>query len=101
ANLVPNFVTPGAATLMNSINDSDPADPSRPYEPNIGDRLSGAGVSWKWYSGGWDAAVNLQEAYQSGDPAQIAAARAPFNDPTHPPNPSPCHHPPSASLHTH
>ncbi|WP_239380070.1 alkaline phosphatase family protein [Frankia sp. CIT1] len=24
--------------------------------PNIGDRLSAAGVSWNWYSGGWDDA---------------------------------------------
>jgi len=26
-------------------------------EPNIGDRLSAAGVSWAWYSGGWDNAA--------------------------------------------
>jgi phospholipase C len=78
ANLVPSFVTPGAATLEQSINDSNPDDPNRPYEPNIGDRLDGAGVSWKWYSGGWDAAVALQRAYQNGDPTQIAAAKAPF-----------------------
>ena len=25
--------------------------------PNIGDRMSSAGVTWNWYSGGWDAAV--------------------------------------------
>jgi len=25
--------------------------------PTIGDRLSAAGVSWKWYSGGWDNAL--------------------------------------------
>ncbi len=25
--------------------------------PNIGDRMSDAGVSWNWYSGGWDAAA--------------------------------------------
>ncbi len=25
--------------------------------PTIGDRLSGAGVSWAWYAGGWDDAV--------------------------------------------
>src|SRR5262249_6091419 len=96
ANLVPNFVTPGAATLMNSINDSTPGDPNRPYEANIGDRLSGAGVIWKWYSGGWDAAVNLQRAYQSGDPNQIAAAKAPFNDPANPLNLFQWHHQPFA-----
>lgn len=26
--------------------------------PNIGDRLSDAGISWNWYSGGWNAAKN-------------------------------------------
>lgn len=26
--------------------------------PNIGDRLSDKGVSWNWYSGGWDDAVS-------------------------------------------
>jgi phospholipase C len=26
--------------------------------PNIGDRLSAAGVSWNWYSGGWDDAAS-------------------------------------------
>jgi acid phosphatase len=25
--------------------------------PNIGDRLSAKGISWNWYSGGWDAAA--------------------------------------------
>src|SRR5262249_40893708 len=95
-NLVPNFVTPGAATLINSINDSNPSDPNRPFEANIGDRLDDAGVSWKWYSGGWDAAVNLQKAYASGDAAQIAAAKAPFNDPNNPLNLFQWHHQPFA-----
>ncbi|MDL9981050.1 alkaline phosphatase family protein [Microbacterium sp. ASV49] len=26
--------------------------------PNIGDRMTAAGISWNWYSGGWDAAEN-------------------------------------------
>jgi phospholipase C len=26
--------------------------------PNIGDRLTGAGISWNWYSGGWDDAAS-------------------------------------------
>ncbi len=26
--------------------------------PNIGDRLSDAGISWNWYSGGWDDAAS-------------------------------------------
>src|SRR5262249_29702756 len=96
ANLVPSFVTPGAATLELSINDGNPADLSRPFEQNIGDLLSGAGVGWKWYSGGWDAAVNLQRAYQSGDPAQIAAAKAPFLDTNNPLNLFQWHHQPFA-----
>jgi phospholipase C len=96
ANLVPSFSTPGASTLLNSINDSNPNDPNRPYEQNIGDLLSQADVNWKWYSGGWDAAVNLQKAYASGDPAQIAAAKAPFNDPTNPLNLFQWHHQPFA-----
>lgn len=25
--------------------------------PNIGDRMNAAGISWNWYSGGWDAAA--------------------------------------------
>src|SRR5262249_44282315 len=96
ANLVPSFITPGAATLLKSINDSNLSDPNHPFEATIGDRLSGAGVSWKWYSGGWDAAVSLQKAYQSGDPVQIAAAKAPFNDPTNPLNLFQWHHQPFA-----
>jgi phospholipase C len=27
------------------------------YQPTIGDRLSEKGISWAWYSGGWDNAV--------------------------------------------
>ena len=42
---------------MPSQNDSNPNDSTRPYIPTIGDSLDGAGVSWKWYSGGWDAAL--------------------------------------------
>jgi len=57
ANLVPTFSTPGSAGLLPSINDSNPADTTRPYLPNIGDRLSAGSVSWKWYSGGWDNAL--------------------------------------------
>ncbi|HJT08640.1 MAG TPA: acid phosphatase [Stellaceae bacterium] len=34
--------------------------------PTIGDRLSEAGVSWTWYSGGWNAALagNFSHAFQ-------------------------------------
>ena len=59
------FVTPDGHV----VGDVDPA--SRPHNPNIpaghrmppqtlpniGERLSGAGVSWAWYSHGWDEAL--------------------------------------------
>src|SRR5262249_55675447 len=54
ANLVPPFATDTSA-LLPSLNDSDPAAPN--YTPTIGDRLSDQGISWKWYSGGWDDAL--------------------------------------------
>jgi len=57
ANLVPVFSTAGSAALLPSLNNSDANDPTRPYHPTIGDRLSAANVSWKWYSGGWDNAL--------------------------------------------
>jgi phospholipase C len=57
ANLIPVFSVVGSASLLPTLNDSNPSDTSRPYIPNIGDRLSGKHVSWKWYSGGWDNAL--------------------------------------------
>ena len=48
---------PNATSLLPSQNDSNPNDPARPYIPTIGDRMDAAGVSWKWYSGGWNDAV--------------------------------------------
>ena len=53
-NLVPSFSNP---TLLPSQNDSNVSDTTRPYIPNIGDRLNDKNVSWKWYSGGWDNAL--------------------------------------------
>ena len=41
-------VTAGGITLP-AISDKD--------YPNIGDRLSGKGIDWNWYSGGWDDAA--------------------------------------------
>jgi phospholipase C len=96
-NMVPNFITPGDATsIVPLTNDSNPNDPTRPYQQNIGDLLSQANVSWKWYSGGWNAAVALQQAYRSGDPAKIAAAKAPFSDTKNPLNLFQWHHQPFA-----
>jgi phospholipase C len=45
--------TPTSKRLL--INNTDPSQPG--YTPNIGNSLDDAGVSWKWYSGGWNAAL--------------------------------------------
>jgi phospholipase C len=74
-NLAPDFVgNDTAASLLPSQNDSNPNDPNRPYIPTIGDRLDDAGVSWKWYSGGWDAAL----ASSPSNPAN--GGKTPAND---------------------
>jgi len=54
--------------------------------PNIGDRMSAAGISWNWYSGGWDDAAaghpgplfqfhhqpfNYFAAYAPGQPGRV------------------------------
>ena len=57
ANLAPAGSDPKSNGLLPSQNDSNPIDSTRPYIPTIGDSLDSAGVSWKWYSGGWDAAL--------------------------------------------
>ncbi len=57
ANLTPVNSNPNSNGLLPSQNDSNPNDSTRPNIPMIGDSLEGAGVSWKWYSGGWDAAL--------------------------------------------
>jgi len=57
-------VTPDgfAVNTVNSVNlhpqreNPDKLVPTQ-YGPNIGDRLSDKGISWAWYSGGWNDAV--------------------------------------------
>ena len=46
--------TPTTKRLL--INNTDPSQPG--YMPNIGNRLDDAGITWKWYSGGWNAALH-------------------------------------------
>jgi phospholipase C len=57
----PHLASDSPAKLLNPINDNHPfnADgtPDPTYTPTIGDRLDDAGVSWKWYSGGWTNAL--------------------------------------------
>jgi phospholipase C len=51
----PSWVpTAGGSNVLPGINDVDPSKPF--YETNIGDELSAKGVSWAWYSGGWNDA---------------------------------------------
>ena len=45
--------TPTSKRLL--INNSDPSQPG--YMQNIGNLLDNAAVSWKWYAGGWNAAL--------------------------------------------
>jgi phospholipase C len=78
-NLAPDFIGNNTSpSLLPSQNDSNPLDPTRPYIPTIGDQLDSAGVSWKWYSGGWDNAL----AGSPSNPANHGAT--PPNDPADP-----------------
>jgi acid phosphatase len=54
-------------TVQTANGPYDPAKPSYQLLPSqthatIGDRLSAAGVSWKWYSGGWNLALSNASA---------------------------------------
>ncbi len=52
-NLTGNGESPAAVSTLPSLNNSNPSDSTRTYIPTIGDTLSAANVSWKWYSGAW------------------------------------------------
>jgi phospholipase C len=56
-NLVPTFKKTTDVDLLPSQNDSNPNDTMRRYIPTIGDRLDAKHVSWKYYAGGFDAAI--------------------------------------------
>ena len=45
----------GGSNVLPGINDVDPSKPF--YETNIGDEMTAKGISWSWYSGGWNDAV--------------------------------------------
>jgi phospholipase C len=76
---------------LQPINDNHPflanGQPDPTYTPTIGDRLDGAGVSWKWYAGGWsDALAGHAQADPFGggfqfhhQPFAYYANYAPFN----------------------
>jgi phospholipase C len=79
-----------ANKLLQPINDSNPNLPG--YTPTIGDRMDQAGVSWKWYSGGWTNALqgNPDPLFQfHHQPFAYYANYAPLNpDGTQNPNTS-------------
>lgn len=46
--------------------------------PTIGDRLSAKGITWAWYSQGWDAAVDSAKAGGTGNASLFAYNHEPF-----------------------
>ncbi|HTT13348.1 MAG TPA: acid phosphatase [Burkholderiaceae bacterium] len=89
----PSGNTPVDATAGNLPYANPAANTTLPPQTttNIGDQLSNAGVSWKWYAGAWDAAVadgtqppsaKRTVIYASPGPGQgpnYQAHHAPFN----------------------
>ena len=78
ANLAPDFLNTNVSpnNLLPSQNDSNPNGAN--YIQTIGDQLDTAGVSWKWFSGGWDNAL-------AGSPSNPANnGKTPANDPADP-----------------
>jgi acid phosphatase len=65
-----NGNNPTAATFLPSQNDSNPSDAVRPYIATIGDRLDGAGINWKWYSGGWNRALAITSSNPTNNSTQ-------------------------------
>jgi phospholipase C len=65
AKLNDNHVTPDGYVVNTSYSTYQPHPPGSASgdlvppqtAPTIGDRLNDASISWKWYSGGWDAAL--------------------------------------------
>ncbi|HLH55243.1 MAG TPA: alkaline phosphatase family protein, partial [Verrucomicrobiae bacterium] len=59
-NLCPTFSAFPSVALMPSLNNIKPSGAE--YVQNIGDLLDNAGVSWKWYSGGWSNALDSSKS---------------------------------------
>lgn len=70
ANLPPTTFSVATDQLQLPINDTNPSMPG--YDPNIGDRLSAAGISWKWYSGDWNLALASENMSDPNHAAQVA-----------------------------
>jgi phospholipase C/phosphodiesterase/alkaline phosphatase D-like protein len=54
--------------LLPTQNDSNPGDSTRPYILTIGDALSTANVSWKYYSGNWTQIAGYSKANNGSNP---------------------------------
>jgi phospholipase C len=71
---------------------SNPLKLSPQMGPTIGDRLSGAGVTWAWYSGGWANAAGLGAPPPAGEgpstPGWTNGTGPVCSDPESSPNPS-------------
>lgn len=68
-NLTGNGESPAAVSTLPSLNNSNPSDSTRTYIPTIGDTLSAANVSWKWYSGAWTQIMG----YSGSNPSPITS----------------------------
>jgi phospholipase C len=68
ARVTPDGFAVNTAFTVNTPHPANITDPTQlvPLQtnPTIGDRLSAANVTWKWYSGGWDDAL-------AGNPAPL------------------------------
>ena len=71
ANLQSHGSSLNSLNLLPSQNNTNPADPD--YHINIGDLLDSANVSWKWYSGGWEQALQSSP----NNPVTLGAPAAP------------------------
>ena len=86
----PDWVSDGAVTpdgfAVNTVQPTYAPYAEKPPEerlppqtlPTIGDRLSGKGISWAWYSGGWSDAVAGKIRPYTG-PEQFQPHHQPFN----------------------
>lgn len=74
------------------INNTDPSAPG--YTPDIGNRLDDAGINWRWYSGGWNLALQDNVAANAAlfqfhhQPFAYTTKYAPFLDATGTLNPA-------------
>jgi acid phosphatase len=88
----PSGVPPGDASNALYANPASASTLPPQVLPTIGDRLTAKGVSWKWYGGAWDAAVedgfkpaNERKVIYVGDRNGVASPAAVDFQPHHQP----------------